>query len=242
VDGNHIQGWSATVTNITGTACGLVQVPQLTATVQPANLVINSSQAIIHLFIAGTTFLIQGLTLTLTAVQPLSATVTGVNTDGSVRATAHGVLQAVITGQVPELTCKVTLPAGVTTGTSTKVPLGRSTPTNVPDPWTVTGAAVHGPIIGATGTVVGNDFRVPALPQSKKPTGFNCNLGAVFNEILSGYNKHNVAYRAPFPVTTAPTPAGEVQASAGLTVTSIDLPSVKPCDPGPGLCISAGSP
>jgi hypothetical protein len=228
IQGRVAQGWSMTVKGITGQACGLLEMPQFEAVIQPSGLQIDASNAQITLLAAGTVFPIHGIALTITPAGPLTAKVSGVGPGGALEATGQGEVNIEITGTSPvppdpiDLVCNLEMPASVTTGTDTVVPPGRSTPTNVSDPWTVSGQPVTGPLQSASAQIVANDFPVPPLQYSSSESG--CNLAGVFMEVLGGYNQKDKYYVPPYPVSTVPNPPGETQLSAGFSMTGLDLP------------------
>ncbi|MBO0727900.1 MAG: hypothetical protein J2P57_01490 [Acidimicrobiaceae bacterium] len=232
--------WQLVVSNIIGVACGLIEIPSLTIDIAPAGVVIYGNRAHIAVVVNtwGSRFQISGFRLKVQIDSPgLDAFVSGVRPNGLVDAEATDAhASAVLSASNPYLVCPahVVIPE-LTTGTMTTVPVGRG-----PSPvWTVTGTPVKanpadGPILGATATVVSNDFNLGPFTKTSDP---NCGgspshpnpiFGAVFNAIIGGINSQGKEYN---PLAFQPgafragAPPGEAQASLSIKLTSVDLPA-----------------
>jgi hypothetical protein len=150
----------------------------------------------------------------------------------------------------PAINCDQSVSVAVTTGRSTVVPqqvtgADRSLPV-----WTMEGQGIVGPLVGAEGTVVANNFgltiRNTPTPLDPDPncspydadfdlvaggvTGANNPVCKAFSLSYCYYNGKSVR-KVPCINNTAENicgPPGEVQLSAQIVVTSVDLPTYNP--------------
>ncbi len=143
----------------------------------------------------------------------LTTAVTGASSSGlSAGATANAT--GTFFAADPLLTCEAPIQnAALTTGTSTVQPAGRGSSSV----WTMQGKPIQAPLLGATGTLIGNDFPVTILNTTGCPSAYQ-NL---FNDVIGGVNSEGVYYNGPVFAPTGSGPPGEVQLVLPVEVTSV---------------------
>ncbi len=163
---------------------------------------------------------------------------------------------AVFTVVNPAINCNQAVSVNVTTGRSTVVPQQvTGADRNLPV-WTMAGQGLVGPLVGAEGVVVANDFGLTVTDKAnaQDPTPACIPWDGLFDLIAGGVTPpHSAACAArgesicyyngdtPAGVIASPTsclnqpnpnifcgPPGEVQLSAEVIVSSIDLPNYNP--------------
>lgn len=224
-----LQTWSSVATGISATACGLMELPSLAVTIPKDKLVFDTSNALIRVSIGGVQlFKPEDLALTLAATADATTTITGVrpvagDAGGQLKVAATtSVLAHVINGpKANTLDCPLALTTGLSTDRLRVQPEGRGlkgpTLTSQPEPaaWTVQGAPLDGPLVGAKAFVAGNNFPVPFFKNSQK-----CYPGDLFTNVFSGYDAKGINY--PDSSTLVQHPAGTGWVSGKLEITALD--------------------
>ncbi len=149
----------------------------------------------------------------------------------------------------PVINCDQSVSVAVTTGRSTVVPQQVTGADRKLAAWTMEGQGIVGPLVGAEGTVVANNFglTVRNTPTPLDPDPMCYPYDGDFDQVAGGvtgpnnpicktqgrsfcyYNGKNIL---KLPCINNPAnicgPPGEVQLSAEIVVTSVDLPTYNP--------------
>lgn len=226
----QFEQWTVVTTGISAEACGLLQLPSLEAVIEPEGLVFDTSKSVITIRFSAPseppTFGPGVYGVDLDPSGPASTTIAGVRPGGELDLTAATPLVATVKAG-PEgfgtYRCPSAIDSRLTTGTSTVQPEGRGE-----GPWTVTGTPLTGALIGATATVVGNDFAIPVFTPKPPCDSFQ---GSILNPAFSGYKDNGPSPEIngdPYYETTDPAAygpahaAGTGQVRGVLTITEVD--------------------
>jgi len=227
------QNWQSVATNITAKACGILQVPSLQVVIQPSGLIFDTTKAKIETLIGTVPLFLPGeVGVLLTSTAPATTTITAVRPgDGRLDLAAQTTLRADVVNGPKNLStfdCPTSPVTTLFTGRSSVVPPGRGPRGPVqpgrPDlpPWTVEGSPLDGPLVGATETVVSNDFPLPVFPASG-----TCSLfSSLFNPIFAGQTEGGETYYDQ--VTYGPVqPPGASQVIGNLVIREVDPSAVQ---------------